>query len=45
MNRFFTSLFAISSVSLAAVLLFIAMSYIRKNSPKEQDVAGQPHLK
>lgn len=38
MNRFFTSLFAISSVSLAAVLLFIAMSYIRKNSPKEQDV-------
>ncbi len=38
MNRFFTSLFAISSVSIAAVLLFIAMSYIRKNSPKEQDV-------
>lgn len=38
MNRFFTSLFAISSVLLAAVFLFVAVGYIRKNTPKEQDV-------
>ncbi|XZE43364.1 HlyD family secretion protein [Pirellulaceae bacterium SH467] len=38
MNRFLSSLFAISSVAVAGVLLVFAISFIRKNTPKEQNV-------
>ncbi|AMV34606.1 Macrolide export protein MacA [Pirellula sp. SH-Sr6A] len=39
MNRSLTSLFAIASVVLAGVLLVFAISFIRKNTPREQETA------